>query len=93
MDEELRRHRGAVGTKVTVDGAEPAGCVVSNAGTIGGKTWESRRCEIAVGAHRMAADAAFGIVAYGYGSRGAYSFVGGANVRKIYDPPPIPPVK
>lgn len=82
-----------VGAKVTIDGSEPSGCVVSSAGTIGGKPWESRRCEIAEGAHRMTGDAAFGIVAYGYGSRGAYSFVGGANVRKIYEPPPIPPVK
>ncbi len=82
-----------VGAKVTIDGSEPSGCVVSTAGTVGGQNWESRRCEIAVGAHRMTSDAAFGIVAFGYGSAGAYSFVGGANVRKIYEPPPIPPVK
>jgi hypothetical protein len=41
------------------------------------------------GAHRVAADVAVGIVAYGYGNVGSYAFVGGANVRKIYDPPPL----
>lgn len=82
-----------VGTKVTIDGSEPSGCVVAPAGTINGATWEARRCAVSPGAHRMAGDAAFGIVAYGYGSRGAYAFVGGANVKRIYEAPPLPPIK
>jgi hypothetical protein len=82
-----------VGSKVTIDGADPAGCVVAPAGNAGGvvsgKSYEARRCPVGEGAHRMAGNAPFGIVAYGYGSRGSYAFVGGANVRKIYEPPPL----
>jgi hypothetical protein len=78
-----------VGAKVTIDGAEPAGCVVAPAGSAAGTTWEARRCKVSEGAHHMSGDAAFGIVAYGYGSAGSYAFVGGANVKKIYEPPPI----
>jgi hypothetical protein len=37
----------------------------------------------------MNGDTAFGIVAYGYGRAGSYAFVGGANVKKIYTPPPL----
>ena len=37
----------------------------------------------------MKGDKAFGIAAYGYGRAGSYAFVGGANVKKIYNPPPI----
>lgn len=81
------------GAAVLIDGQAPAGCVVSPAGTLGGQSWESRRCVIGEGAHQMTGDQAFGIIAYGYGSRGSYAFVGGANVKRIYDPPPIPPVK
>jgi hypothetical protein len=75
--------------KITIDGKDPVGCVVAPAGTIAGKSFEARRCVVGEGAHRMAGDAPFGIVAYGYGSRGSYAFVGGANVRKIYEPPPL----
>lgn len=75
--------------KITIDGKPLAGCVVAPAGTVGGKIYEARRCVVTEGAHRMAGDMPFGIVAYGYGSRGSYAFVGGANVRKIYDPPPL----
>ena len=41
----------------------------------------------------MAGTEPFGITAYGYGSRGSYAFIGGANAKKVYDPPPIPPIK
>lgn len=78
-----------VGADVKIDGAAPAGCVVAPAGTVQGKTWEARRCPVKEGAHKMIGDRPFGIVAYGYGSRGSYAFVGGANVRRIYTPPPL----
>ncbi len=78
-----------IGAKVQIDGAEPAGCVVAPAGNVGGKDWEARRCKLAAGPHRMHGDAPFGIVAYGYGRASAYAFVGGANVKKIYTPPPL----
>lgn len=77
------------GAKVTIDGQEPAGCVVEKAGQLDGKSWEARRCQVSQGPHKMAGDQAFGIVAYGYGNVGSYAFVGGANVRKIYEPPPL----
>ncbi|HEY8078081.1 MAG TPA: IgGFc-binding protein, partial [Labilithrix sp.] len=78
-----------IGAKVSVDSAAPADCVVAPAGNVGGKDWEARRCKLAAGPHRMHGDAPFGIVAYGYGSRASYAFVGGANVKKIYTPPPL----
>jgi hypothetical protein len=79
----------AVGTNVSIDAAPPKDCVVAPAGKVAGKDWEARRCKLGVGAHRMHGDAPFGIVAYGYGSRASYAFVGGANVKKIYTPPPL----
>lgn len=87
-----------VGTKVTIDGADPTGCVVeqvgnTSVGKLAGKDWEARRCPVGEGAHKMAGTAPFGITAYGYGSRGSYAFIGGANVKKVYEPPPIPPIK
>ena len=39
--------------------------------------------------HSLTGDKPFGIVAYGYGSAGSYAFAGGADVKHIYDPPPI----
>jgi len=74
-----------VGSKVTIDGADPQGCVVASASA----KYEARRCEITEGPHRMNGTAPFGIVAYGYGLHGSYAFVGGANVKKIYEPPPL----
>ncbi len=78
-----------LGAAITIDGQVPAGCVVETAGTLEGKTYEARRCEVSQGAHRVAGDMPFGIVAYGYGNVGSYAFIGGANVRKIYEPPPL----
>jgi len=31
----------------------------------------------------------FGITAYGYGPVGSYAFAGGADVKRIYQPPPL----
>ncbi len=78
-----------VGADVKIDGKAPTDCVVAPAGSVKGKTWEARRCRIGEGAHKMVGDKPFGIVAYGYGSRGSYAFIGGANVRRIYVAPPL----
>jgi hypothetical protein len=78
-----------VGKAVTIDGVSPAGCIVEAAGDLDGKTWESRRCPVAQGTHRLSGEAAFGIIAYGYGTAGSYAFVGGADVKPIYEPPPL----
>ncbi len=74
-------------TQVTIDGTVPTDCVVTNIGTLGGKTYESRRCPLKEGAHQLSGTAPFGIIAYGYGSAGSYAFAGGADVKKIYVPP------
>src|SRR5262249_23610162 len=78
------------GTSVTIDGSPlAASCVTASAGTPGGTAYESKRCPIKEGAHRMASDKPFGIIAYGYGPAGSYAFAGGADVKKIYTPPPL----
>lgn len=78
-----------VGAGVTVDGAAPTGCIVEPAGALESVTYESRRCPVSAGTHKLSGDKPFGIVAYGYGSAGSYAFAGGADVKHIYDPPPI----
>lgn len=75
------------GAVVTIDDRAPTGCIVEPAGELGGVTYESRRCPLTDGVHRLAGDRPFGVVVYGYGGAGSYAFVGGADVRRIYDPP------
>jgi hypothetical protein len=76
------------GASVTVDGAAPTGCDNAPMGTIGGVDYVGVRCPISEGAHALVGTAPFGLAAYGYGTAGSYAFVGGANVKKIYTPPP-----
>ncbi|MBX3202212.1 MAG: IgGFc-binding protein [Labilithrix sp.] len=79
-----------VGAEVTIDGSPlPASCARRAAGVIGGVEFETRTCALSEGPHAMAGDKAFGITAYGYGTAGSYAFVGGANITKIYAPPPF----
>ena len=78
-----------VGAEVTLDGSVPTGCVTESAGTMDGKTYESRRCRLNTeGVHTLTGTEPFGIIAYGYGSAGSYAFAGGADVKRIYEPPP-----
>ena len=77
------------GSKVDLDGQTTTGCTTESSGVLEGKTFESRRCPLAEGVHTIVGDKPFGIVAYGYGNAGSYAFVGGADVEKIYEPPPI----
>jgi hypothetical protein len=79
----------AKGVAVKVDGAVPSNCVIAEAGTLDGKVYEARRCPLKDGVHRLTGDGGFGIMAYGYGDADAYSFAGGAYVKKIYVPPPL----
>lgn len=72
---------------VTIDGNEPAGCVITPAGNLDGVDYESRRCGVAAGVHALKGTAPFGVVAYGYGPAGSYAFPGGADVEPIYVPP------
>jgi hypothetical protein len=78
-----------VGSNVTIDGAAPTNCVITPAGMVEGKSFESRRCPLTVGVHGLTGDLPFGVVAYGYGNAGSYAFAGGADVKHIYDPPPL----
>ncbi len=73
-----------------IDGAAlPSSCVQSNAGQLGGKSYETYRCPLGEGAHNVSGSIGFGLMVYGYGNVGSYAFAGGANVKKIYTPPPI----
>lgn len=76
-----------VGSSVTLDGTDSTSCLTESAGTIGQTNYESRRCPLSEGVHRMTGDKPFGITAYGYGNAGSYAFVGGADVKKVYTPP------
>jgi hypothetical protein len=78
------------GTSVKIDGAPITdACTARDAGKLDGADWETRTCALAEGPHAMEGDKAFGIAAYGYGNAGSYAFVGGANIQKIYAPPPL----
>lgn len=72
---------------ITLDGEPAAGCVVTPAGNVDGKDFESRRCPVSAGVHSVKGDSPFGLVAYGYGPAGSYAFPGGADVEPIYVPP------
>ena len=78
------------GGTVSIDGQQAAGCVIATAGTVDMVAYEAWRCPIPEGAHRLSGNKPFGSVAYGYGPVGSYAFVGGADVKKIYEPPPLP---
>jgi hypothetical protein len=75
--------------EVMLDGAGTFICSVSPAGMLDGKTFESRTCSLKTGTHRLTGEKPFGIVVYGYGNAGSYAFVGGADVKRVYDPPPL----
>jgi hypothetical protein len=73
-----------------LDGAAlPGGCTTHSAGTLEGTDYEAIRCPVTEGPHTLTGDQPFGITVYGYGNVGSYAFVGGADVQKIYDPPPL----
>lgn len=75
--------------EVMLDGAGTFICSVSPAGMMEGKTFESRTCALKTGTHKLTGEKPFGIVVYGYGSAGSYAFVGGADVKRVYEPPPL----
>lgn len=73
--------------KITLDGVEPADCVITPAGNVDGTDYESRRCPVGEGVHALKGTTPFGVIAYGYGPAGSYAFPGGADVEPIYTPP------
>lgn len=78
-----------VGASIKLDGAVPTDCVIAPAGTLDGVAYEARRCPVKEGVRRVVGDKPFGLTAYGYGPAGSYAFVGGADVKPIYTPPPL----
>jgi len=77
-----------LGAQISIDGVL-ASCPTEPAGTIEGTTYESHICPLTTGAHSLSGDVPFGIIAYGYGNAGSYAFAGGADVKRIYEPPPV----
>jgi hypothetical protein len=78
-----------MGTEIKIDGAVPTDCKVAPAGMLDGVAYEARRCPVKEGVRRVTGDKPFGVTAYGYGPAGSYAFVGGADVKPIYTPPPL----
>ena len=76
-----------VGNAVTIDGASTDICTINPVGSVSGVAYESRRCAVGEGVHRLAAEKPFGVTAYGYGTAGSYAFVAGADARPIYSVP------
>lgn len=76
---------------ITLDGGPlPDGCVEQAAGTLEATEYWSIVCPVGEGAHLVEGDNAFGLTVYGYGPAGSYAYTGGADVKPIYEVPPIP---
>lgn len=71
-------------------GPLPDACVDAVAGTIDNVEYWSITCPVEEGAHLIEGDVNFGLTAYGYGPAGSYAYTGGADVKPIYEVPPIP---
>lgn len=71
-------------------GPLPGECVENVIGMLDGVEYWSIVCPIGEGAHLIEGDTNFGLTAYGYGPAGSYAYTGGADVKPIYDVPPIP---
>ncbi|MFO0564860.1 MAG: IgGFc-binding protein [Polyangiaceae bacterium] len=67
-----------VGANVTLDGAAPAGCTTQSAGALSGTSYESKRCNVSAGSHRLQSATPFGVAVYGYGSSVSYAMPGGS---------------
>src|SRR5262249_45719617 len=48
-----------ISAMVTIDGMAPAGCIIEASGTIDGTNYESRRCPLVEGTHRISGDKPF----------------------------------
>jgi hypothetical protein len=87
-----------VGISLDLDsGGLPAGCTTTPAGQIAGVDYEVIRCDVDLGLHTIRSGSIkggdgtpFGLTAYGYASVGSYAYAAGADVSRIYSPPPIP---
>jgi hypothetical protein len=64
-------------------GVEFSNCTTGPIGTVNGIEYDQLTCLLTAGQHRVSADKPFGLSVYGYHSVGAYSFVGGSDVKII----------
>jgi hypothetical protein len=71
-------------------GPLPGGCVEKDVVALGDLEYWSIVCPIGEGAHLLEGETNFGLTVYGYGPAGSYAYTGGADVKPIYDVPPIP---
>jgi hypothetical protein len=71
-------------------GGLPNECEEQVAGIINNVEYWSITCPTDEGAHLIEGDGPFGLTVYGYGPAGSYAYAGGADVKPIYDVPPIP---
>jgi hypothetical protein len=71
-------------------GALPAECVERSVGMLNNLDYWAITCPVQEGAHLLEGDTHFGLTVYGYGPAGSYAYAGGADVKPIYDVPPIP---
>ncbi len=77
------------GNALTLDGVQANGCQKVTGPQLNGVQYDAWRCELQEGTHAIAGEKPFGITVYGYGPAGSYAFVGGADVKPIYTPPPL----
>jgi hypothetical protein len=78
------------GTNAKLDGAPlPAECVQATVGPLLGTNYVTRRCPLNDGVHRLSADKPVSLMAYGFAPHGSYAYLGGADMKPIYVPPPL----
>ncbi|MFO0618778.1 MAG: IgGFc-binding protein [Polyangiaceae bacterium] len=75
------------GSMITLDGASVSSCPAQPSTLFQGKTYVTHHCSVSEGPHSLSGDKPFGVLSYGYGSAGSYAVAGGADVKKIYEPP------
>lgn len=76
-------------TQITLNKNPLSGCKIDPIGDLNGVTYEARTCPLTTGAYYLSGSEPFGIAVYGYGSAGSYAYVGGADVKPIYEVPEI----
>lgn len=74
---------------IQIDGAPTSGCETVAIGPLAGSDYVAIRCPLGEGVHRIAGVDPFGITVYGYSGPGSFAFAGGADVKPVYEPPPI----
>lgn len=76
-------------TQIFLNKSPLSGCKIEPIGQLEGLEYEARTCPLTTGAYYLSGDIPFGIAVYGYGNAGSYAYVGGADVKPIYDVPDI----